>query len=344
MQAPDHGDDEEDADGIAAGGAGGAVEAAADVDEEDKDADVPASDVYGRFTLDRRGNMDQVPLVVESGDGATNEDRGAGDAHILVPGPWADRQGTLNLHVRADGHIHDVVVVFKGTPDEKLTKARTKVIVDDVAFAKELGVHVIFQSKSWMDSRACNKYAKDLLAVSMGKKKRKAARGKEWYLLVVDNLGGQATESFSTLAREHAGVLVWLLPPNCTDLVQAVDSGVGAAFKYCMKLKYRAFMHDMHECGQLNLHVACKDWVKEGRPDIAAHQKVINSASFRRRMLVKWVAEVVAEFRANGERQDMIRRACVKTGLAVTVNGDDWDKIKPERSSGFKVKDPESGE
>ena len=66
-------------------------------------------------------------------------------------------------------------------------------------------------------------------------------------------------------------------------------------------------------------------------------KREINSASFRRAMLIKteWVAEVVEEWRSaypTGLRaQSAIVRAFEKTGCAVTVDGTGWEVIKPER-------------
>ena len=61
-------------------------------------------------------------------------------------------------------------------------------------------------------------------------------------------------------------------------------------------------------------------------------KKEINSANFRRELFIQWVAEVVREWRGREDnRKELIRRAFVKTGCAVTVDGSGWDDIKPER-------------
>ena len=105
-----------------------------------------------------------------------------------------------------------------------------------------------------MDSSACNTWASDKLHLCLGTERMSCAEGKEKYLLtdgivtVDSTLGGQGTETLARLARENARALVsqWLLPPNCTDLIQPVDSNVGKQLKDDLKKKFKAFIHAKH--------------------------------------------------------------------------------------------------
>ena len=130
-----------------------------------------------------------------------------------------------------------------------------------------------------MDSSACNTWASDKLHLCLGTERMSCAEGKEKYLLIVDNLnlGGQGSETFARLARENARALVWLLPPNCTDLIQPVDSNVGKQLKDDLKKKFKAFIHAKHvPSDRFNLHVQChKDSGLIGRapePPASSHR------------------------------------------------------------------------
>ena len=45
-------------------------------------------------------------------------------------------------------------------------------------------------------------------------------------MLLVDNLDSQMWEGFASTLRK-GGCLRWLLPPDCTDMVQPVDWAIG---------------------------------------------------------------------------------------------------------------------
>ncbi len=59
------------------------------------------------------------------------------------------------------------------------------------------------------------------------------------HLLVVDNLSAHATEEIREFAALH-NVCLLFTPPNCTDLIQVTDIGLGRAIKSRMKKKYGA--------------------------------------------------------------------------------------------------------
>ena len=56
-------------------------------------------------------------------------------------------------------------------------------------------------------------------------------------LLVVDNLSAHATEEMREFAALH-GVCLLFTPPNCPDLVQIADCGLGYTIKRKMKNKF----------------------------------------------------------------------------------------------------------
>ena len=298
---------------------------------------------FGRFPPQSRGNMDQVPLVVVDSSGYTNERVGSGRADIRVPLQWADRQGTLNVFVGGDGRLYPFVLVFSGTSIHKLKKkkdgspgTRVKHIREQMARARARGVHVMFQEKAWMDNAACNRYASEFLHQCLGRESGGCEEGEEDFLLVVDNLGGQGTASFKELARSTARTLVWMLPPNCTDLLQPVDSGIGKVIKELLKKKYQAYMHEMHALGVPNLQVATS---ASRDPAWVAARKAINCAKNRREMIIQWASEVYEEFK-KPQYVAQIKKAYAKTGMDVSIDGSGWEGICPERMSSFLMADP----
>ena len=310
---------------------------------------VPENDPrWGRFTLDRRLNVDQVPLVVEDGKGTTNVMVGE-DAHVKVPKAWADRQGSLQILIGADGMLYDICLIFVGASAHKLRSRpgrparRQRHIREQVGRASARGVHVIFQEKAWCDGAAAQMWATNVLPKCLGVDvpgSYACQPGEEVYLLVLDNLGGQAAGVFHRVCRERACTLVWMLPPNCTDLLQPVDSNIGKLIKDSLKKKYRAFMRETHAIGRTNLSVACDD-VDETDEAGKAAKKLLNSSHFRREKLIEWTAEVVHEWRTVPRYKGYIARAFEKTGIGIAVDGSNWASIKPERMPEFAVHDPE---
>jgi hypothetical protein len=76
---------------------------------------------YGRFPLAWRVNKDEVPMRF----GQTNKTidmKGTRNVHVSYPDGWGERVATLVLAASADGHILDIVLIFKGN-DEASTKA-----------------------------------------------------------------------------------------------------------------------------------------------------------------------------------------------------------------------------
>ena len=122
-----------------------------------------------------------------------------------------------------------------------------------------------------------------------------------------------------------------MLPANCTDLLQPVDSNIGKQIKDALKLKFKEFIHERHAAaGKFNLQVMCGN-SKTMTPEEKQWKREINCAHFRRAMLIKWVAEVVKKWRADEASKAAIVHSFTKTGCAVTVDGSGWGAIKPER-------------
>lgn len=300
----------------------------------DRDAD-PV--IYGRFRLSYRINVDQVPLHVIDAVLRTNASADEIRVHACIPASWKGRLASLNIMIRADGTFDSVCLVFSGRSEHRLSKRypRRPHLVELEEYARSLGVTIIWQPNAWMDGAACNLFITKHFAQQLGAASADGVKkGHEKFLLFADNLGGQATGIFSSLARDHANTLVWMLPPNCTDSTQPIDSGIGKTFKTLLKHYFWEWMmtelpHPNDESTTTILQLACD-------PD-ATIRACYTSADVRRRKIIEWVAQATTEMRTPRRRQQ-IRRAFEKTGCSMRADGV-YAGIEPEGTRGYTVHD-----
>jgi len=100
-------------------------------------------------------------------------------------------------------------------------------------------------------------------------------------LLVLDNLNAHCTTEIREFAALH-DVFLLFSPPNCTDLIQVTDYGLGFTIKHRMKLKFRD-------------HFA-KNLLKWQKGEVTPIQ--------RKKLHVKWLSESISEFYENkGQKQ-----------------------------------------
>ena len=134
---------------------------------------------YGRFSPERRYNMDQIPMpfVVDQDTTFTTED----DEHVHVKGPGAEglnkRQYTAHVFINAGekeenahGYI-DLVCRGKGVQITKLEKE-----------SYNKNVNVRWQEKAWIDRKDMVDIAEDFV------KFKKEKHGDDSVLLICDNL------------------------------------------------------------------------------------------------------------------------------------------------------------
>ena len=84
----------------------------------------------------------------------------------------------------------------------------------------------MFQEKAWVDQATKDKDTREIICPHMAANHAPD----EEKLMFCDNLDAQTTSSFLDLLRQ-VGCSQFLTPPETTDLVQAVDDGLGRQVK-----------------------------------------------------------------------------------------------------------------
>ncbi len=100
--------------------------------------------------------------------------------------------------------------------------------------------------------------------------------------LVVDNLAAHATAEMREYAASH-GVCLLFTPPNCTDMMQVTDIGLGHALKKRKKNKFVKHFSDPSNT----------DRCVKGQ--VAPRE--------RRELNVRWLSEATEEFYAEKEKE-----------------------------------------
>jgi Transposase len=262
--------------------------------------DAPMDDVFGRFPLHHRRNLDQVALPFTSVGGRTIDFVGAGRvrSHVQMEG-LLKRQGTINLcfsPILMDRtKAGKIGLIFRGMG---------KVPAAERA-AYDPGVYVQFQRKAWMDRPTALQWVDELY------KPIAAETGGE-QLLFCDNLDAQVHMDFRKAAR-RCDTLVWYPPPACTDFLQAVDAGAGALI--------------------VQLYLDAQDtWL-----DLDANLEIWEgkmSASMRRILMTQWLGAAWKKF-CSSQYDHARLRWFEKTGMAMTSDGSRDFKITPEGTTAY---------
>jgi hypothetical protein len=185
---------------------------------------------FGRFLPENCFNMDQSPLFLDSTSNATYDRRPSITVGISKRKGSDQRFATLTICVRLAGTPDKPVpqpfisIIFKGTGQRISAQERE-------AYAP--GVFVDFQPKAWTDSDTLQRWSDKFIdwtrANCDGKRK----------MLFLDNLKAQTLGEFRDRLSE-GNVKVWLLPPNCTDLIQPVDRHLAQH----LKMRIRNLLED----------------------------------------------------------------------------------------------------
>lgn len=131
-------------------------------------------------------------------------------------------------------------------------------------------------------------------------------------IMFCDNLDAHTQPEFLA-AVHHYHCFRHLLVADETEMVQAIDSGIGAIFKMIM-----GQVHDvwLDEPGNLDA------W--EGSTDAAIKM----DTSQRRILITRWAAEAW-ERMTNSHYKDTFRKCFIRTGSLITINGSDDALIQP---------------
>ena len=277
---------------------------------------------FGRFRLENRFNVDQVPLPFIVAMKSTWEHAGQDRVWLKHYGNGLDkRQASLQVCVRGRGtQCVTLAIIFRGAEDgDYYDKSHGGRQPERDRY--DARVHVYFQANAWASPSFSNKWiAKTFLPCL------RAAGIEDESLLFADNLGGQSAVEgqFKTIA--HAGkCFVWNYPPGCTDEVQVVDAGIGQELVRQIGKEQMQWL-DATTDGVMNVDL----WDTPGALD----------ASDRRVLLTVWAARAQEVVFA---RNRFIERAWERTGSALAlhpnVGGLDldarislegYDKLQPE--------------
>jgi hypothetical protein len=182
--------------------------------------------VFGRYLPANCFNMDQSPLFLDSTSNETYDRRGTLTVGVAKRKGSDQRFATLTICVRLDGTPENPVkqpfisVIFKGTGQRISQEERN-------AYAKD--VFVDFQPKAWTDSRTLERWSDQFIGWT------KANCDNKCKILFVDNLKAQTLQEFRS-RLDDGNIKTWLLPKNCTDLVQPVDRHLAKQLKHRIKL------------------------------------------------------------------------------------------------------------
>ena len=104
------------------------------------------------------------------------------------------------------------------------------------------------------------------------------------------------------------------LPANCTDVAQFVDDNIGKTLK---QMAHKEF----------NLELEKFDFI--------ANPKGTLSASEKRKMTARIYDKVLAEFNADPNKLSLLKNSALRTGMAMTIDGNNLAKMAPVKYSCF---------
>lgn len=267
--------------------------------DKNKHAKNPLDPKFGRFPLRCRLNKDEVPL--RFGDSRkTITGLGERNVHVSQPEGWADRVGTMVLGASADGHLLDVVLIFKGKHDATIgaTKAERAEYENNPIYK---GVHVIFQKKAWIDS-VCEDVVIKKQVIPYVKGLSCESGTKCEVLLQQDNVSAHFNESSLRLCSEN-GILALGSPPGLTNYIQLIDLNVGKCFR--------------------------NDIYSSLDEEVEQSQTKSFKAVEKRKLLAKLVAKTVRLWREDEHKKNIIRTAANRTGLSIPAYGD-FPDLRPQ--------------
>ena len=257
-------------------------------------------ETYGRYPLQYRWNADQVPLPFVIDMGLTAAFRGTNRVHVKCPNPaLRKRQATLQVLLRADGKQGRLAIIFRGAG---------QISALEKAVYASMDIDVLFQPKAWCDAATTLKWFNHTFAAAI-------AGSPGEHLLLLDNLAGQdvrpkagAIGKRFKAAASKMRTRIWNFLAGATDEFQQVDAGVGAFLKY-------------------KIGVITDTWLDQGN-NLEMWESHNLLPAWRRRVLMATWAQQAWE--AVCDRDGYIRKLWEKTGGAITITGEGYDRIRLE--------------
>ncbi len=102
------------------------------------------------------------------------------------------------------------------------------------------------------------------------------------------------------------------LPANVTDIGQFVDDNIGKTLKQMANKEFNLELEKF---------------------DFNVNPKGTISASEKRKMTARIYNKVIGEFNADPHKQSMLKNSANRTGMMLTIDGDNLDKFVPVKYS-----------
>ena len=177
---------------------------------------LPYHDIkWGRFTPERRFNVDQVPMPLPMTTKQLRKSIYRKPKSVTYPGSGLDKcQCTLQVCISPESKVR-IAIIFGGS-GKRISAYEIKVYDPDV--------DVYWLEKAWADTKFSVKWVRQTL-----KERTKPLEGKE-FVLFCDNLTAQVSKEFLQAVREINGI-VWFAVTGATDIWQPVYRGIGLMLK-----------------------------------------------------------------------------------------------------------------
>ena len=234
---------------------------------------------WGRFPPHHRFNADEVPVEFGGALGRTVTVKGEKRVWVTAPKHKVEQRECTFLPLFCAGKAILFSSIFLRCAPKKLADGTVNPRAAAHVYTNELigelrmehpNVDIYCQQKGYMDGITFLTWFKETFLPTVGNSNQ---------LLVLDNLTAHATDEIREFAAQH-GVCLLFSPPNCTDMIQVTDYGLGRAIKHKMKAKFTA-----HFSAPAN---------------ISRWQKGTVSPAERKRLHVQWLSEATTEFYTGG--------------------------------------------
>ena len=239
----------------------------------------------GEYKLKDIANMDQTPLPFVLDDHRSYADKGSKEVWCASAASGLDkRQCTVQLTIFGDGipRIRPFII-FRG---QGLRISHTE---QDAWYRR---VHVVFQKNAWCDEAVMKRWINELWGNVFVNPATPGSTGK---ILVADVHRAQQTDGVKALLKKTKTELV-NIPPGCTSRIQPLDVCFNKPFKDAIKMQFEKYIDE-------NL-----DKYKDNK----------FTASDRRILITKWVANAWAEI---GTNADLTVRSFEKCGISLPLDG-----------------------
>jgi hypothetical protein len=235
-----------------------------------------------------------------------------------VPEGWGDRVCTLILVVGPSGLQLPISIVFKGQ-GKYLKEA------ESALYNKLTHVMVHFQENAWVDAVIEREFIKNTLALHVSKLRERYAAGQfPGVLLLQDNFKPHFNEYLCLWFRftpnnclirnavkdlSKLDVFTAALPSQVTDCGQTVDDTVGKTFKSDLNAFFCRYLESFD--------------MDKTNGKVSAMEKRMKTAEF--------VNQVAEQF--NAKHLDLIQNSCMRTGMYLTIDESDLEKMVPVKYS-----------